>query len=75
MHSYDATFNSHSEFVVTLQVNTAARIETTGMRNRIHLSEQTASLIMASGRKAWVHEVRLIYSTVAMLLLLIDDKG
>lgn len=38
-------------------VNTAARIETTGKRNRIHLSEQTASLIMATGRKNWVIEV------------------
>lgn len=39
-------------------VNTAARIESTGKRNRIHLSEQTASLIMATGRKNWVIEVR-----------------
>jgi len=39
-------------------VNTAARIETTGKRNRIHVSEQTASHILASGRKNWVVEVR-----------------
>ena len=37
-------------------VNTAARIETTGKRNRIHLSEQTAMLIMAAGFKQWVVE-------------------
>jgi len=37
-------------------VNTAARIESNGLRNRIHLSEQTASLIMATGRKEWVSE-------------------
>lgn len=38
-------------------VNTAARIESTGKRNRIHLSKQTASLIMASGSMNWVIEV------------------
>ena len=38
-------------------VNTAARMESTGKRNRIHLSEQTASLILATGRKNWVIEV------------------
>jgi len=37
-------------------VNTASRIETTGKRNRIHLSEQTASLIIAAGKKNWVIE-------------------
>jgi 3'5'-cyclic nucleotide phosphodiesterase/Adenylate and Guanylate cyclase catalytic domain len=35
-------------------MNTTARIETTGMKGRIHLSEQTASLIMAAGREEWV---------------------
>lgn len=39
-------------------VNTASYIKTTGSRNMIHLSEQTANLIIASGRRNLVVEVR-----------------
>jgi hypothetical protein len=35
-------------------VNTAARIESSGEKNRIHLSKQTADLLMASGKENWV---------------------
>jgi class 3 adenylate cyclase len=35
-------------------VNTAARVETSGMRGKIHISEQTASYIMAAGKSNWV---------------------
>ncbi|CAB9508616.1 Receptor-type guanylate cyclase gcy [Seminavis robusta] len=35
-------------------VNTCARIETTGQRNRIHVSEQTAKLLIAAGKQRWV---------------------
>ena len=35
-------------------VNTASRIESSGMRNMIHLSEQTANLLMSSGKESWV---------------------
>ena len=35
-------------------VNTASRVETTGMRHRIHLSESTADLIVAAGYGDWV---------------------
>ena len=35
-------------------VNTASRVETTGMRHRIHLSESTADLIVAAGYEDWV---------------------
>jgi class 3 adenylate cyclase len=35
-------------------VNTAARVESSGKRSRIHISEQTASYIMAAGKSNWV---------------------
>lgn len=37
-------------------VNTAARLESSGEGNRIHLSEQTAQLIIAAGHESWVKE-------------------
>ncbi|KAG7371467.1 adenylate cyclase [Nitzschia inconspicua] len=35
-------------------VNTASRIETTGQKNRIHVSEETAALLRAAGKESWV---------------------
>lgn len=35
-------------------MNTAARIETTGMRNKIHLSHETAELLHAGGKSNWM---------------------
>jgi class 3 adenylate cyclase len=35
-------------------MNTTARIETTGAPNHIHISSDTAKLIMASGKKHWL---------------------
>lgn len=35
-------------------MNTAARIESTGLRNRIHLSSETAEILKASGKDHWV---------------------
>ncbi|KAL7561134.1 hypothetical protein ACA910_004617 [Epithemia clementina (nom. ined.)] len=35
-------------------VNTAARIESSGERNRIHMSEETAKLLVAGGKGHWV---------------------
>jgi class 3 adenylate cyclase len=35
-------------------VNTAARIESTGQRNKIHLSKETADLLIAAGKNHWV---------------------
>lgn len=37
-------------------VNTASRIETTGERNRIHISEDTAKLLINAGKIAWVQK-------------------
>eukprot|EP00538_Stauroneis_constricta_P012395 CAMPEP_0119571056 /NCGR_PEP_ID=MMETSP1352-20130426/43927_1 /TAXON_ID=265584 /ORGANISM="Stauroneis constricta, Strain CCMP1120" /LENGTH=1560 /DNA_ID=CAMNT_0007620735 /DNA_START=72 /DNA_END=4756 /DNA_ORIENTATION=- len=37
-------------------VNTAARIETTGSRNRIHISSETAELIIAAGKEEWIRK-------------------
>jgi hypothetical protein len=35
-------------------VNTAARVESTGLRNRIHLSQDTAALLLEAGKKHWM---------------------
>jgi hypothetical protein len=35
-------------------VNTAARIETTGLRNKIHLSHETAEKLHAAGKSNWI---------------------
>ena len=34
--------------------NTTARIETSGEKNRIHVSKETAELLIAAGKGAWV---------------------
>jgi hypothetical protein len=34
-------------------MNTAARIETSGMRDKIHISEETASLLIEAGKNNW----------------------
>ena len=43
-------------------VNTAARIESTGERSRIHLSEQTANLLKQAGYEGWVQPRRDVVS-------------
>lgn len=35
-------------------VNTASRIESTGMRGHIHVSEQTSHLLVAAGKSDWI---------------------
>jgi hypothetical protein len=35
-------------------VNTTARLESTGAKNRIHVSQETANLIIAAGKASWV---------------------
>ena len=35
-------------------VNTASRIETTGERDKIHISKETAEMIQKSGKASWV---------------------
>ncbi|KAL3938864.1 MAG: hypothetical protein SGBAC_006303 [Bacillariaceae sp.] len=37
-------------------VNTAARIEGTGQRNKVHLSSETAQLLINAGKKSWVRK-------------------
>lgn len=37
-------------------VNTAARMESNGIRNRIHISEETAGLLIKAGKGSWVTE-------------------
>jgi hypothetical protein len=35
-------------------VNTAARVESTGQRNKVHLSHDTAELLVAAGKPHWI---------------------
>jgi class 3 adenylate cyclase len=35
-------------------VNTTARIESSGSKNRIQISEETANLLIAGGKESWV---------------------
>jgi hypothetical protein len=37
-------------------INTAARMESTGVGGRVHLSEQTANLLIAAGKAKWVEK-------------------
>jgi len=37
-------------------MNTTARIESTGAKNKVHLSKETAELLMQSGKGAWLRE-------------------
>jgi hypothetical protein len=36
-------------------VNTAARMESTGQKGRIHVSESTATLLINAGKQAWIN--------------------
>jgi class 3 adenylate cyclase len=47
-------FRSNSALLQLLQVNTASRIESTGQRNRIQVSQQTADLLIEAGKDNWV---------------------
>jgi hypothetical protein len=35
-------------------MNTASRMESTGTRNRVHISKQTADLLVNAGKKHWI---------------------
>lgn len=35
-------------------MNTASRIETTGKRDRIHISSETAELLVEAGKSRWL---------------------
>jgi Adenylate and Guanylate cyclase catalytic domain len=37
-------------------VNTASRMETTGMRNRVHISQETAQLLIDAGKENWIRK-------------------
>lgn len=56
MISFDVCGRSfpHQSFLMIKTINTTARIETTGMRDRIHLSQMTAVLVKEAGHPDWV---------------------
>ena len=37
-------------------MNVTSRIESASAKNKIHLSEQTADLLVAAGKDAWVEQ-------------------
>ena len=37
-------------------VNTASRMETTGQAGRIHVTQETANLLLADGKGHWLHQ-------------------
>ena len=43
-------------FSRSLSVNTASRIETTGARDKIHVSQETANLLTEAGKGHWLRE-------------------
>lgn len=43
-----------SQLNFPFKVNTASRIESTGQRNRIQVSQQTADLLSEAGKEKWV---------------------
>ena len=43
-------------FSVALQMNTAARMEHTGIRDKIQLSQETADLLIAAGKTNWLSQ-------------------
>jgi len=48
--SYTHIVSLHS----LVQINTTARVETTGQPGRIHLSSDTAALLMSAGKEHWI---------------------
>ena len=43
-----------SSLLVMLKVNTAARMESNGQKNKIHISKETADLLRAAGKERWL---------------------
>jgi hypothetical protein len=44
---------SHQVYIVPMLI--ASRIESTGMKNRIQLSQDTADLLIEAGKENWIH--------------------
>jgi len=51
---FASTPSSQIQHCIFQQMNTAARIESNGQRERIHLSEQMASELTKHGKESWV---------------------
>ena len=56
-------------------MNTAARMESNSIKNKIHLSEQTAELLKKAGKEKWVipREAKIV-AKVSSYLVPVPEK-